>query len=344
MEITRDDIVDWLNSDDTNKVNELFRIADRVRYEFVGDEVHLRGLVEFSNRCVRDCKYCGISVTSSDINRYRMTHDEIVDCAKYIKKLKYGTMVLQSGEDHSMSKEWMSDLLKRVKDETGLAVTLSVGERDFDELEEWFEAGADRYLLRFETTNQELYERIHPNLAGKVSDRFKILRILREIGYEVGSGVMVGIPGQTYADLENDLNMFKELDLDMIGIGPYIPSPGTQLADSAQPEDYLVPNTVEMACKMVALARIICPKANIPSTTALATLEGVEGRLQGLNCGANVLMPNVTPVKYRKLYSIYPSKTALNEEEGGFVLADWLESFGRVQGVGRGDSENMRSR
>ena len=343
MNITRNDVAEWLLMDNPVKLDELFRIADRVRYEFVGDAVHLRGLVEFSNYCARSCQYCGISVNSSDVKRYRMTHDEILDCAKKIKKLKYGTIVLQSGEDWGMDTNWMSELLRRIKQETDLAVTLSIGERKDKEFEEWFDAGADRFLMRFETTNQKLYEKIHPNLSGKVSNRFDILRKLKAIGYEVGSGVMVGIPGQTFKDLENDIMMFKELNLDMIGIGPYIPSPGTPLYEEKSLKN-IVPPTVEMACKVVAVTRIVCPRANIPSTTALATLNGVDGRLQGLNCGANVLMPNVTPVKYRELYSIYPKKSALNEEEGGFSLSKWLESFGRVQGQGRGDSINLKYR
>ena len=340
MDITRNEVAEWLLTTDPLALDELFRIADRVRYEFVGDAVHLRGLVEFSNYCSRNCAYCGISVTSHGAKRYRMSSEEILHCARKIKKLKYGTIVLQSGEDWGMSTGWMSELLAEIKSETGLAITLSVGERDYSELEEWFAAGADRYLLRFETTNQELYRKIHPNLSSKISNRLQILRDLRKIGYEVGSGVMVGIPGQTYDDLVNDIMMFQELDLDMIGIGPYIPAPGTPLA--ADISDPIVPRSVEMACRVVALARIVCPRTNIPSTTALATLMGENGRLQGLNCGANVLMPNVTPEKYRKMYAIYPNKSALNEEEGDFLLADWLKAIGREQGVGHGDSKNMR--
>ncbi len=343
MDISRTEIADWIHADSPEIINELYRIADRVRYEFVGDEVHLRGLVEFSNYCARDCQYCGIGVNCSDISRYRMSHDEILECARNIVELKYGTMVLQSGEDWGIDTEWMTTLLKRIKDETGLAVTLSVGERTDDELLEWFEAGADRFLLRFETTNQALYEKIHPNLGDKVSNRFGMLKRMREIGYEVGSGAMVGIPGQTYNDVVNDIMMFKELDLDMIGIGPYIPSPGTPLYDDVSLQR-VVPGSVDMACRVVALARLVCPKSNIPSTTALATLNGVDGRIQGLSCGANILMPNITPAKYREMYSIYPSKTALNEKESGISLSEWLESIGRIQGSGRGDSINKVER
>lgn len=343
MNITENEILDWLYETDQEKLQQLFAQADRVRKENVGDAVHLRGLVEFSNYCARRCAYCGIAVNFHDIQRYRIPHDEILEAAGKIVKLGYGTIVLQSGEDWGMSTEWMTELLVRIKKETALAVTLSVGERDIEELKEWYKAGADRYLLRFETSNKELYRKIHPDLAVKQSDRFQLLRELREIGYEVGSGVMVGIPGQTYQDLLNDIRAFAEYDLDMIGIGPYIVSPGTDLAENTELEQ-LVPNSVDMACKVVAMARIVCPRVNIPSTTALATLKGVSGRIQGLNCGANVLMPNLTPLKYRSLYTIYPAKTALNEEEGHFHLSEWLESIGRVQGTGRGDSLNLSSR
>ncbi len=343
MKITRKEMLEWLQSVNPLDADELFRIADRIRYEFVGDEVHLRGLVEFSNYCSRSCQYCGIAATSRDVQRYRMSQAEILECAREIKKLNYGTIVLQSGEDWGVDTAWVAELLKMIKGETGLAITLSLGEREPKEFEEWFAAGADRYLLRFETSNQGLYAKIHPNLANKVSDRFAILRSLRKIGYEIGSGVMVGIPGQSYEDLVNDLLMFKKLDLDMIGIGPYIAAPGTPLSFNQELRQ-IVPATVSMACKVVALARIVCPKSNIPSTTALATLEGASGRLQGLSCGANVLMPNVTPEQYRRLYAIYPDKTALNEEEEHFSLAEWLKSFGRKQGQGRGDSVNILER
>ena len=343
MHISNCEIKNLLREEDNNKIQELFARADSVRKKYVGDAVHLRGLVEFSNFCARRCAYCGISANFSDVKHYRMSHAEVLESAKKIVKLGYGTIVLQSGEDWGMTTEWMTELLLLIKKETNLAVTLSVGERNITELQEWFEAGADRYLLRFETSNRELYRKIHPDIQSRVSDRFALLKELRRIGYEVGSGVMVGIPGQTYDDLVNDIRAFHELDLDMIGIGPYIASPGTELANNKELEK-IVPNTVDMACKVVALARIVCPDVNIPSTTALATLSGENGRVQGLNCGANVLMPNITPPEYRCLYSIYPEKTALNEEEGEFHLSEWLASIGRTQGNGRGDSLNLLSR
>ena len=219
----------------------------------------------------------------------------------------------------------------------------------------WREAGADRYLLRFETSNPALFEKIHPSLPRKHSDRPALLRTIKRLGYEAGSGVMVGIPGQTFQDLARDLTLFQELDLDMIGIGPYIAHPDTPLGASnsssllssgsgsqAPDSRAQVPNTELMTYKMVALARIACPKANIPSTTALATLNLAQGRELGLCRGANIVMPNLTPAKYRVLYEIYPAKACIQEtaEQCHGCMRSRIESIGRMVGTGRGDSPN----
>jgi biotin synthase len=244
----------------------------------------------------------------------------------------------------------LCDIITRIKRTTNLAITLSLGERDDDELVAWHQAGADRYLLRFETSNRDLYDRIHPPLPGRVSDRFQILRRLREIGYEVGSGIMVGIPGQSFDDLANDILLFKEYDIDMIGIGPYIPHPGTPLGMSSEehfcPSGEQVPGTELMTCKVVALTRIICPLINIPSTTALATINRTEGREHGLSRGANIVMPNLTPKKYRELYEIYPSKASCDEnaDESNERIKKQIRTMGRVIGTGRGDSQNLKNK
>jgi biotin synthase len=245
--------------------------------------------------------------------------------------------------------EWLAGIIRRIKAETPLAVTLSLSERPEEDLVAWRAAGADRYLLRFETSNKELYDRIHPPLAGKRSDRIAILRQLQQIGYETGSGVMIGIPGQRYGDLADDIEMFRTLDLDMIGVGPYIPHPGTPLGEQeAQlraPEGEQAPNTEAMTYKVIALSRIVCPKANIPSTTALATLNTAKGRELGLMRGANVIMPNVTPPKYRALYEIYPSKACIYETPGEChaCLRGRILAMGRRIGTGRGDSKRRDS-
>jgi biotin synthase len=342
----KDEILAWLKTEDENRLEELWRMADSVRRENVGDAVHLRGLVEISNACVRDCGYCGIRAGNARVRRYRMGADEILACARLAVGFGYGTVVLQSGEDYGITADWLADIIRRIKKETGLAVTLSLGERDDDDLVAWRSAGADRYLLRFETSNRDLYDRIHPSLPARHSDRFQILRRLQEIGYEVGSGIMVGIPGQTWDDLANDILLFREYDIDMVGIGPYIPHPDTPLGKGAGeraealPEQ--VPATELMTCKVVALTRITCPLINIPSTTALATINRSEGREHGLSRGANICMPNLTPRTYRELYEIYPAKSSCDEnaEESNARIQDRIRSMGRTIGTGRGDSLN----
>lgn len=345
----------WLLEQDENRLEILWQQADRIRRENVGDAVHLRGLIEFSNHCARSCGYCGLRAPNAKIRRYHMTKEEILDCVNQAACFGYGTVVLQSGEDPGIKAEWMAALIGQIRQQTDLAITLSLGERSEDELALWRKAGADRYLLRFETSNPELFTKIHPSLPGKHSDRPAQLRTIKRLGYEAGSGIMVGIPGQTYEDLANDLELFRDLDLDMIGIGPFIPHPDTPLGASrytlaplpdsgCQTPDSRaqVPNTELMTYKMVALARIACPKANIPSTTALATLNLAQGRELGLRRGANIVMPNLTPAKFRALYEIYPAKACIQEtaEQCHGCMRSRIESIGRMVGVGRGDSPN----
>jgi len=344
--MNKKEILSWLKTEDEGRLEELWQWADSVRRENVGDEVHLRGLVELSNFCARDCGYCGIRAGNTGVRRYRMDADEILECARLAVRFGYGTLVLQSGEDYGITAEWLSHVITMVKRETGLAVTLSLGEREERELVEWRRAGADRYLLRFETSNRELYDRIHPPLPGRRSDRFQILRRLREIGYEVGSGIMVGIPGQTWEDLANDILLFREYDIDMIGIGPFIPHPETPLGRNGSrfraALEEQVPSTELMTCKVVALTRINCPLINIPSTTALATINRTEGRAHGLARGANICMPNLTPRKYRELYEIYPAKSSCDEnaDESNARIQAGIRAMGRTIGTGRGDSLN----
>jgi biotin synthase len=352
--ITRDDILVWLRETDDTRLEELWREADRVRHENVGDEVHLRGLVEFSNHCARLCGYCGLRRDNRELGRYRMTSDEILACAREAVRFGYGTVVLQSGEDFGATAEWVAEVVRRIKSETPLAVTLSLGERREPELLLWRHAGADRYLLRFETSNEQLYDRIHPSLPGVRSDRIALLRRLREIGYEVGSGVMVGIPGQSWDDLAGDLEMFRHLDLDMIGVGPYIPHPATPLGTARAgaetpelpPADEQVRNDELTALKAVALTRLVCPRSNIPSTTALATIDRDHGRELGLMRGANIVMPNLTPPEYRIDYEIYPGKACVTEtaEICHGCLSGRIRSIGRSIGTGRGDSPALQGR
>ncbi len=324
-------------------MEKLWRLADDVRRDNVGDEVHLRGLIEISNHCARNCGYCGLRAENRRLTRYRMTDDEILACAAQAVKFGYGTVVMQAGEDYGITADRLADIVRRIKSQTPLAVTLSMGERPAADLQLWREAGADRYLLRFETSNRKLYEKIHPPLPGRTSDRFEILRRLRELGYEIGSGTMIGIPGQTYEDLAYDVEMFRLLDLDMIGVGPFIPHPATPLYGQIPAGPEQVPATELMTYKVVAMARLVCPRSNIPSTSALATLNKDTGRELGLMRGANVVMPNMTPPQYRVCYEIYPAKACIYEtaEACHGCIKNRIRSLGRTIGSGRGDSPNF---
>ncbi len=368
----------WLQETDERKLRELADVADRIRHTNVGDEVWLRGLVELSNRCRRNCLYCGVRAARK-VERYRMTREEILECARLADRFQFGTLVLQSGEDLALDVEFIADVVREIRERFDLAITLSLGERGEDAWIRWKEAGAQRYLLRFETSNQALYRAIHPAPTGSVdANRIEMLKRLREIGYEIGSGVMIGIPGQTYDDLANDLALFRELDLDMIGCGPFLPHRFTPLGrleiqngrwktrpvPKEAPEeeqenesptnkafDYptsesQVPNTNELAFKVVALTRILRPDANIPSTTAIATVDGKDGRKGALERGANVIMPNLTPEKYRRLYEIYPNKAATFEspEETRQVALHQIAEIGRPQGIGAGSSPRFLAR
>jgi biotin synthase len=329
----------WLREEDAARLETLFARADAVRREHVGDQVHLRGLIEVSNHCVRQCAYCGLRAEHT-LPRYRLSAAEIVSAARLAEELGYGTVVLQAGEDPGLTQAFIAGVVWQIKAETGLAITLSLGERTPAELAAWRAAGADRYLLRFETSDPQLYARLHPPRAGQPPvSRPDLLRLLKKLGYEAGSGVMVGLPGQSYASLAADIDLFRELDLDMIGIGPYLAHPDTPLATAPRlaPQDQ-VPNTELMVYKVVALTRLVRPDANIPSTTALATLNKAQGRELGLARGANVVMPNVTPQQYRALYEIYPAKACINEDARAChaCLMQRLAGMGRAPGRGPG--------
>ncbi len=339
--LTREEIAGWLRETDTDsfRLAELYSQADAVRRKHVGDEVHLRGLVEISNHCVQNCSYCGLRRENAEAHRYRMQADEVVSCAHEAVRRGYGTLVLQSGEDYGLTRQWIGDVIKHIKAETPLALTLSLGERPAEDLAAWREAGADRYLLKFETSDDALYKKLHPPLPDKPYSRRDMLHALPGIGYEAGSGVMIGLPGQSFDTLANDLLIFRELNLDMIGSGPFLPHPqtplGTKYADEIVAEDQ-VPNTEEMGYKVIALTRLLCPHANIPATTALASLNRKEGRRLALQRGANVVMPNLTPAAYRRYYEIYPEKLCFHEN-AEFEHAQLMQSLADLgRPVGRG--------
>jgi biotin synthase len=345
-----DEILAWLKESNPARLADLWQTADQTRQTYVGGDVHLRGLVEISNYCVRLCAYCGLRAPNTSVKRYRMSREEILQCVRMAVAFGYGTVVIQAGEDPGIEADWLAGLVQQIKKETPLAVTLSLGERNDDELALWRAAGADRYLLRFETSNAELYDAIHPPRADHRRNRIVILSKLRELGYEIGSGVMIGIPGQSYEDLAHDIELFGQLGLNMIGVGPFLPHPSTPLGDPSQrrllPGENQVPNNELMTYKVIALARLVCPRANIPSTTALATLNLRQGRELGLVRGANVIMPNLTPPQYRVLYEIYPDKACIHEtgQQCHACVTERIEDLGREIGHGRGDSPSFLQR
>ena len=377
--MSRSEILRWLHEEDPHQLAELWRLADETRRGHVGDAVHLRGLIEISNHCVRQCGYCGLRVGSRALTRYRMSADEILAAAQQAVRFGYGTVVLQAGEDFGITQAWMAEVVWQIKAQTPLAVTLSLGERTDEELTAWRAAGADRYLLRFETSDRALFDVIHPPLGNQPCDRIALLRRIKAIGYQTGSGIMIGLPGQTYKSVANDIALFGELDLDMIGIGPFIPHPATplgsvrgSLAESGGPPDSRptdlaaaadtgfegttcsagrrtphaggvcspnqIPNTELMVYKAVALTRLVRPDANIPSTSALATINKRNGRELGLQRGANVFMPNLTPLAYRRLYEIYPAKACIAEtgDQCHGCLRARIARLGRHVGQGPG--------
>jgi biotin synthase len=337
--IAHEDIVGWLREDHPAALGQLFARADEARRAHVGDDIHLRGLIEISSYCVRQCHYCGLRAART-MPRYRMSRDEVLAGARQAVELGFGTIVLQSGEDFGIEAAWFAEIIRTIKNETPLAITLSLGERLPDELRLWREAGADRYLLRLETSDPGLYNAIHPRRGSAISDRTTLLCDLREMGYEIGSGVMVGIPGQTCEMLARDIELFEQLDLDMVGIGPFLAHPDTPLGApgvrTAGPDQ--VPSNEMMVLKAVALTRLVCPEANLPSTTALATINTLDGREHGLQSGANVFMPVLTPAPYRQMYQIYPGKACIDEDAAqcNHCLRDRIENLGRTVGTGPG--------
>ena len=308
----------------------LFALADETRRKYAGDGVHLRGLIEFSNYCSRNCLYCGIRAGNPKARRYSLTASQILDCARTAVALDYKTIVMQSGEDPLWSPAELVKIVEEIKNETGLAITLSVGEYSKEEYKTLRKAGADRFLLRFETSDRKLFAALKPD--SDYDHRFGCLAWLKEAGFQVGSGVMAGLPGQTLESLADDILLFKKMDLDMIGIGPFIANPDTPLAGSAG-------GTLDLALRMVALTRIVTKNTHIPATTAMGSIDP-QGRQKALRCGANVLMPNISPVEHRADYSLYPGKICVNDqpEQCAGCIDAMLKGLDRERAGGFGHS------
>ncbi|MHB1687487.1 MAG: [FeFe] hydrogenase H-cluster radical SAM maturase HydE [Ignavibacteriaceae bacterium] len=329
-DFTLDEIISLLQTDDWYEVQLIYQKADEVRKKYCGDEVHLRGIIEFSNYCEQDCLYCGLRNSNSNLERYRMTKREIIQTAKTIFDKGIQTIVLQSGEDFIFPGEEIAEIISSIKSKIDVAITLSLGERNFDEYKLWKGAGADRYLLKHETANPKLYSTYHLNQD--LNDRIEHLYFLKSIGYQIGSGNITGLPKQSIKDIAEDIILCRELDLDMASFSPFIASPETPYRSQKNAD-------VNFTLKVMAVARIVLKNVHIPATTALATLDEY-GREKGLQVGANVIMPNFTPSPYREKYSIYPNKKCVKDNPllCPACLENSIGAIGRRIASGKGHS------
>ena len=324
-----------LAADTPDEIEVIRRAAEKTLLKHCGDTVRLRGLIEFSNRCVSDCFYCGIRRSNRAPKRYTLRRDEIVETARWCGEQGYGSVVLQSGERRDAKfTRFIADTVRAIKVATrsdalpdGVGITLCVGEQSEETYRQWFDAGAHRYLLRMEASSPRLFAALHPENQHYES-RVSCLQTLKAIGYRVGTGVMIGLPGQTLDDLVDDLLFFRDIGADMIGMGPYIPHTQAVLPGEAPiPE---ATTRLQLALRMIAATRLLLPNINIAATTALQTLAP-DGREQGLRFGANVIMPQATPLRVRRQYTLYDGKPCLEDSAG--QCASCLE--GRINSIGR---------
>jgi len=296
-----------------------------VRKDRCGDAVHVRGIIEFSNHCCRNCLYCGLRRDNRKLTRYRMGEDEIVERARWISSTGIRTIVLQSGDDFHYTGTMICRVIERIKEKDDVAVTLSLGERPFDDYRDFRVAGADRYLLKHETANGERYKSLHPGQS--LEKRLRILAFLREIGYQIGAGNIVGLPGQTTEDLCKDILLLEKLDTDMASVGLFIPQHNTPLSHYPRGD-------IPTALRVLALVRIATQNSHMPVTTAIVTADPERGLMRGLKAGANVIMPDYTPDPYRKEYVIYDGKTQITLER----TREAIRETGRRVATDRGDS------
>lgn len=313
--------------------DELRRLAVETRKKHYGNSVYIRGLIEISNICKNDCLYCGIRRSNKDCERYRLTKEQILSCCDEGYALGFRTFVMQGGEDAYFTDERLCDIVSAIKSKyPDCAVTLSMGERSRESYERLYAAGADRYLLRHETATAEHYEKLHPSEM-RFEERMQCLRDLKDIGFQTGCGFMVGSPYQTYADIARDLKFIEEFKPQMCGIGPFIPHKATPFASFGA-------GTVELTCYLLSIVRLICPTVLLPATTALGSIEE-GGRERGILSGANVVMPNLSPVDNRKKYELYNNKLYSNAEsaQAKAELEKRIKSIGYEVVEARGDAK-----
>ncbi len=319
----------FLNLTDEKELSILYSYADDMRKELVGDEIHLRAIIEFTNYCGRDCIYCGINCEINTV-RYRMMPDEIVDAAFSAYNKGYKTVVLQGGEDSFYTADKVIYIIENILKKCDMAITLAIGEREKEEYKAFIKAGASRFLLKHETSDRNLYEKLHPGMS--YDNRMECLKNLKKLGFQTGSGIMIGLPGQTLESIADDITLFKELDIDMIGCGPFIPHPQTRLASYSH-------GTADLSYKVLSLNRIVTGATMLPATTALSNIGEESARIKALQRGANVVMPNETPSKYRALYEIYPNKGRIEVSDRNFrkELEEEFRTIGRTIAEGKGD-------
>jgi biotin synthase len=314
-QFSKEDMVTLLSAN-KEESRLIFEQGKNVKEEFVGRKVYLRGLIEYSNYCSKNCFYCGIRAGNSRFERYQMPEEEVLEAARFALDNNYASIVIQSGErSDSRFVSTIEKLLKEIREMSHgkLHVTLSLGEQTEDTYRRWFEAGSHRYLLRIEVSNPELYKKLHPNdHHHDYEERLNALRLLKKVGFQVGTGVMIGLPFQTLSDLADDLLFFRDFDIDMAGMGPYIEHEDTPLFQYRN-ELLTLQERFDLSLKMIAILRILMKDINIAATTAMQTIDP-QGREKALLVGANVIMPNLTPVKYRQDYLLYQNKPCLDEE------------------------------
>lgn len=332
--LTKAEFVDLINcNEETQKC--LTSSAEKIRIENYGHDIYIRGLIEFTNYCKQDCYYCGIRKGNLNCSRYRLSPDEIMECCKEGYSLGFRTFVLQGGEDPYFNDDRMCRIIEAIrKTYPDCAITLSLGEKSYESYKRFFDCGADRYLLRHETANQQHFEKLHPEKQ-TFQGRMECLKNLKKIGYQVGCGFMVGSPYQTTECLADDLLFIKELNPQMVGIGPFIPHKDTEFSKFKG-------GTLELTLKMLSIIRLMLPKVLLPATTALATIDP-KGREKGILAGANVVMPNLSPVSVRKKYQLYDNKVCTGEESAQCrsCLETRINSIGCSIVTDRGDSKNM---
>jgi len=339
---SEEDITKLLSINNEEHLELLRQTAYNTMLNNIGDKVYLRGLIEFSNICINDCYYCGIRKSNGEFKRYILSKEEIVESAKWAALANYGSVVLQSGDrTDEQFIEFVIDLVKTIKQETtseqypnGVGITLCVGEQSYDTYKRFYEAGSHRYLLRIETTNSMLFSDIHPK-EQTLENRIDALKSLKKAGFQVGTGVMIGLPKQTIEDLANDILFFRDFDIDMIGMGPFIPhhaTPLSYLLDTAEQDNR---HRYELTLKMIAVCRIVLKDVNIAATTALQAIHPT-GREEGLRHGANIIMPQVTPTSVRQEYMLYEGKPCISEfaAECHACLDARIKSIGRPIGYG----------